>query len=811
MNLAGALILAAAVLYVTFFPAAGLPALGPAFNPTTGAWTMTADAQVTNRMLHIAGLRQPVSVVLERDGTAHISAQTDHDLFLATGYVHARFRLFQMDLMRRQGGGRLSEVVGKAAVDSDRFELQLGLLRTAQAEWAQLQTDDQSRQALVAYAQGVNDRIAEAESMHQLDAMFTLLGYQPQPWSPIDSLLVKGDMTQTLNFTDTPLVMALLKKSLGADLSSEWFPILPPNQQSPYDIGPYAKPTIGPIETMSEVTDAEAKSAAALYQRLAALPPGLVAKGGASNNWAVGGAKSTSGGALLAGDPHLHLTLPAIWFQLTMDSPGYHAAGVGLPGTPIVLIGHNEHIAWTLTDAQNQQTFFYQEHEDAAHPGRYLWNGSWQNYKTVSYEIPVQGAKTQHLDVKLSVHGPVISERGQTTSVWWTGNLPSQDLGVLLRIGQAGSFAEFRNALRSWFAPTHNFIYADDRGNIGLISAGYYPLVAKGQPWLPMPGTGEFDVIGTIPFDDIPQAYNPPDNILWSANQRQVTSSYPYYIGTASNFFDAGYRANEIHRVLSQPGKLSADDMSALQTDTRDSLAAEIVPVLLQSLSKERLNAKESAAVDLLRSWDFRMETNSAAATIWWYFWGWYLDETFKPWWKSRAVPVDYGVVFDALGQDLEAWTLHDPGNRAFSAPGVGSRTAPDAQRKSFHKLIGDLTKQLGPDPRSWSYGKVHKRVLENLADVSGLNYGPRPDRGDGNTPLAAGGYPSTDGPSWRMVVDWGAQTFQAIYPGGQSENPASDWYTDRVDAWWAGRLNPMLTAGEAAGAGGIHTWSLQP
>ena len=811
LNLVGALIVSAAVLYVTFFPAPGLPALGPAFNPTTGAWTMAADAQVTNRVLHLAGLRQPVSVVLERDGTAHISAQTDHDLFLATGYVHARFRLFQMDLMRRQGAGRLSEVVGKAAVNSDRFELQLGLLRTAQAEWKQLQTDDQSRQALVAYAQGVNDRIAEAESMHQLDAMFTLLGYQPQPWSPIDSLLVKGDMTQTLNFTDTPLVMALLKKSLGADLSSEWFPILPPNQQSPYDIGPYAKPTIAPIETMSEVTDAKAQSAAALYQRLAALPPGLVAKGGASNNWAVGGAKTTSGGALLAGDPHLHLTLPAIWFQLTMDSPGYHAAGVGIPGTPIVLIGHNEHIAWTLTDAQNQQTFFYLEHEDAVHPGRYLWNGGWQNYKTVSYEIPVQGAQTQHLDVKLSVHGPVISERGQTTSVWWTGNLPSQDLGVLLRLGQAGNFGEFRSALRGWLAPTHNFIYADDRGNIGLISAGYYPLVAKGQPWLPMAGTGEFDVIGTIPFDDIPQAYNPPDNILWSANQRQVTNSYPYYIGTASNFFDAGYRANEIHRVLSQPGKLSADDMSALQTDTRDSLAAEIVPVLLQSLSKERLNAKESAAVDLLRSWDFRMETNSAAATIWWYFWGWYLDETFKPWWKSRAVPVDYGVVFNALGQDLEAWTLHDPGNRAFSAPGVGSRTAPDAQRKSFHKLIGDLTKQLGPDPHSWSYGKVHQRVLENLAEVSGLNYGPRPDRGDGNTPLAAGGYPSTEGPSWRMVVDWGAKTFEAIYPGGQSENPASDWYTDRVDSWWAGRLNPMLTAGEADAAGGIHTWSLQP
>ena len=803
--------MSAAVLYVTFFPAPGLPALGPAFNPTTGAWTMAADAQVTNRMLHIAGLRQPVSVVLERDGTAHISAQTDHDLFLATGYVHARFRLFQMDLMRRQGAGRLSEIVGKAALDSDRFELQLGLLRTAQAEWSALPAGDPARDVFIAYAQGVNDRIAEAESIHELDAMFTLLGYRPQPWSPIDSLLVKGDMTQTLNFNDTPLVMALLNKSLGADLASEWFPIVPPNEQSPYDPGPYPKATIAPIETMRQVSDAEAESAAALYQRLASLPSGLIAKGGASNNWAIGGARSSSGGALLAGDPHLHLTLPAIWFQLTMDSPGYHAAGVSIPGTPIVLIGHNEHIAWSLTDAQNQQTFFYQEREDKSHPGQYKWNGAWQTYKTVSYNIPVAGGQTQHLAVKLSVHGPVISERGQTTSVWWAGNLPSQDLGVLLRIGQASNYAEFRDALRDWYSPTHNFIYADDRGNIGLISAGYYPQVAKGQPWLPMSGTGESDVTGTIPYDDIPQAYNPSDHILWSANQRQVTNAYPYYIGTAFNFFEPPYRSNEIHRVLSQPGKLSADDMMALQTDTRDWLAAEIVPVLLQSLSKEQLNARESAAVDLLRGWDFRMETSSAAATIWWYFWGWYLDETFKPWWKSRAVPVDYGVVFNALGQDLEAWTLHDPGNRAFSAPGVGSRTAPDAQRKSFHKLIGDLTKQLGPDPHSWSYGKVHQRVLENLAEVSGLNYGPRPDRGDGNTPLAAGGYPSTDGPSWRMVVDWGAKTFEAIYPGGQSENPASDWYTDRVDAWWAGRLNPMLTAGEAAGASGIHTWTLQP
>jgi penicillin amidase len=810
VNAVAALVVSAAVLYAAFIGAGPLPALGPAFNPTTGAWTMAAAAHLSNQTLHLAGLQQPVRVSLEADGTAHIVAQTDHDLFLTTGYVHARFRLFQMDLMRRQGEGRLSEVVGKAAVDSDTFELQLGLLRTAQLEWSQLPADDPSRLAAVAYAQGVNDRISEAESTHQLDAMFALLGYQPKPWTPVDSLVVKGDMTQTLNFTDTPLVIAQLDKSLGADLASEWFPILPPNRQSPYDPGPYSSPTRAPIETMRQVTGAEAATASDLYQRLAALPAGLVATGGASNNWAVAGTKSTSGGALLAGDPHLHLTLPAIWFQLTMDSPGYHASGVSIPGTPIVLIGHNQHIAWSLTDAQNQQTFFYEEHEDAAHPNQYFWKGAWRTYKTVSYDVPVLGGATQHLTVKLSVHGPVITERGQTTSVWWAGNLPSQDLGVLLRVGQASDWQEFRNALRDWHTPTHNFVYADDKGNIGLISAGYYPLVADGEPWLPMPGTGEDDVTGTVPYDQIPQVYDPPAGIIWSANQRQVTNDYPYYIGTASNFFDPGYRANEIHRVLSQGGKLSAADMMALQTDTRDFLASEIVPVLLQTLSSEQLNPAESAAKDLLQGWDYRMETNSAAATIWSSFWQAYLSETFDPWWKSRAVSIDRQEVDDALGQDLEAWTLGDTANRAFSSPGTGQRTAFNVMRKAFQATVSKLTKTLGSSPKSWTWGRVHTRELENLAQVSGLSYGPRADRGDANTPLAAGGDPSTHGPSWRMVVDWGSGSFSGIYPGGQSENPASSWYTNRVDTWWSGLYAPMVTADQAASAKGTVTWSLR-
>ena len=811
VNFGAAVVAAAALLYAAFFGAGPLPALGPAFNPATGAWTMAADAASYGpQTLHLTGLTQPARVVLEADGTAHIVAATDHDLFLATGYVHAKFRLFQMDLLRRQGEGRLSEVVGKAALDSDRFELQLGLLRTANAEWSQLALSDQSRVALEAYAQGVNDRISEAERQHQLPAMFTLLGYQPQPWTPIDSLIVKGDMTQTLNFTDTPLVMALLERSLGPDLTSEWFPVLPPNQQSPYDPGPYRSATVpAPIVAMPAVSDAQAASDAALYARLTALPPGLVATGGASNNWAVAGSKTASGGALMAGDPHLHLTLPAIWYQLSMDSPNYHASGVSIPGTPVVLIGHNRHISWSLTDAQNQQTFFYNEREDSAHPNQYFWQGAWHAYETVSYDIPVLGSSPDHLTVKLSVHGPAISERGLTTTVWWAGNLPSQDLGVLLRIGQASDFTGFRDALRDWYSPTHNFVYADDQGNIGLISAGYYPQVAKGQPWLPLPGTGEYDVTGTIPYDDIPQIYDPPSGVVWSANQRQVADDYPWYIGTASNFFDPGYRANEISRVLAQGKKFTPADMMALQTDTRDYLASEIVPMLLHALSGEQLDETEAKAQAALAAWDDRMDTTSAAASIWSTFWQEYLSTTFDPWWKSHNVKVDRAELDDALGQDLEAWTLRDQTNPAFTLIG-SAQNAQDVMKESFHATVTSLVARLGTDPTQWTWGRLHQRTLENLADIKGLNYGPRPDRGDSRTPLAAPDFPSTHGPSWRMVVDWGAGTFQGIYPGGQSENPAAAWYTNRVDTWWDGRYAPMLDATAAASAPHAVTWSLE-
>jgi penicillin amidase len=252
------------------------------------------------------------------------------------------------------------------------------------------------------------------------------------------------------------------------------------------------------------------------------------------------------------------------------------------------------------------------------------------------------------------------------------------------------------------------------------------------------------------------------------------------------------------------------DDMMALQTDTRDFLASEITPILLDALSTGGLSPGEQQASLLLARWDYRMEVDSTAATVWSTFWQSYLAATFDGVWKAKGVTVDRGEVEDALGQDLEAWTLNDHANPGFSVGGT-TRTAGDVMRIAFRDAVSKLTKQLGSDPNKWTWGRVHFRVIENLAQISGLDYGPRPERGDANTPLAAGGFPSTHGPSWRMVVDWGSKSFNGIYPGGQSENPASGWYDDRVDAWFEGRYSPMLTADQASASAGAISWSLQP
>ena len=837
VNLAAALVVSVVLLGILGFGYGTTPALGPALDPGRGAWTSAAGGEpARSETLGVKGLQHPVTVTFTSHGVAAVSAATDHDMFLALGYVHAEFRLSEMDEARRLGEGRLAQLGGPSDLPSDEFELRLGLLRTAQQEWAQMPKASLAAQALTAYAQGVNDDIAQVRASGQWPAVFSLPGVYPAPWTPVDSLVIQGVLTQELDFTSIPLDYALLERSLGAARTMAWFPVIAKNAQTPYDPGPYAKPALTPIapgaaSTMTgppavasstpgagttarpAVTGPQAEAAWTLLAQLSQLPAGQLHEYPDSNAWAANGPAVAGGGALLAGDPHLPQTLPSVWYEVALSAPGFDVAGVSVPGLPGILIGHNARIAWSLTDTQNQATMFYDERTLRSRPGQYYWDGKWRKMQVVHYTIPVRGAATRHLTVDLTVHGPVMTQAGQTTSVDWMGNVPSPDLQAMLKVNQAASFSQFKAALATWYAPTQNFVYADANGNIGAISAGYYPQVGVGcQPWLPMSGTGRCDVTGVIPYAAEPQAYDPPGHVLATANQRPVTAAYPWFIGTSANFFDPGYRAATIYAALrGRSAPLTTAAFAAVQTSLTDQLAARIVPKLLTALDGASLSSSERAELPLLANWNATMAENSAAASVWWTFWGDYVADVFQPWWNQAKVPVrkDLAGLAVSVGQfslveDLEAWTLGDPANPAFSLPSGQPRTAAQVMRKAFATAVTHLAATLGGAPSSWTWGRLHTREFPAVSGADGLGYGPRPAGGDLFTPDAAdGGLTATTGPSWRMIVSLSGAGVSAegVYPGGQSENPASPWYDDQVPLWWDGRYLPVPVPGRAAGS----------
>ena len=731
VHVVAAVAASAIVLGVLAFGYGPVPALGSILDPGRGVWTSAASGVLPHsQSLDIPGLEHPVSVSFTAQGVPSILAADDNDLYLAQGYVEASFRLAEMDMDRRLGEGRLAQLGGPSDVASDEFELRLGLARTAAEEWAATPFSSPAGRELLAYSRGVNDYIAHARATGTWPAVFTLAGVYPASWTPVDSLVVQEVLTQELDFTTTPLDYALLERSLGAKRTMAWFPVDAANPQAPYDPGPYRYAGVTPIDAgtassaggigaavpgagtalggektaTGDVTAGTAQAAASLLAEVGQLPAGQVHAYPDSNAWAANGPVVSGGLSMLAGDPHLPLTLPSVWYQVSLDVPDLAVSGVSLPGLPGIVIGHNAHIAWSLTDVQNQSTLFYAEQTSKNHPDEYYWQGSWRRMIQKHYTIDVRGGAPVKLTVDITVHGPIMTQDGQTMAVDWMGNAPSPDVAVMGEISRAGDFKQFWAALAAWKAPTQNFVYADDAGNIGAISAGYYPQVAYGDPWLPLPGTGGDDVIGVIPYTAVPQAYDPPGHVIATANQRPVSPSYPYYIGTSEDFFDAGYRADTIYAYLRGHSSMSPADFAALQASVTDPLASQIVPSLLAALRGDpALNGTKQLAMRQLSGWNHAMSADSAAAAIWYTFWSDYVSTVFQPWWTEARVPVakdPSGLSPDveqaSLDEDLQAWTLTDPASPAFTPPGHARRTAAQAMRTAFADAVAQLSARFG-------------------------------------------------------------------------------------------------------------------
>jgi penicillin amidase len=811
-----------------------IPALGSALLPGHGAWASAAGGDaVTGQTLALPGLSSPVQVAFTQQGLASVTSATDDNLFEALGYVHARFRLAEMDAERRLAEGRLAQLTGPSGVVSDKFELRLGLLGIAQREWAAMPKSSAAARALVAYARGVNAYLAQVRASGDWPAVFSLARVYPANWTPVDSLAVQEALTQELDFTTQPLDDELLERSLGVQRTEDWFPVMPSSPQRPYDPGPYRHPGPAPVSgqltsATSGVSSAGARAAAAILAQTDTLPAGVVHGTPDSNGWAANGPKVADGGAMLAGDPHLLQTLPSIWYEVALSAPGLNVSGVSIPGVPGVLIGHNAHIAWSITNTQNQSVLFYDEQTSASRPGEYLWDGQWRRMKVVHYEIPVRGGATQQLAVDVTVHGPVLTQAGQTVSVDWMGALGSPDLADMLSFDAANNFAQFKAALASWRSPTLTFVYADDKGNIGAIAPGYYPQVRHGDPSLPMPGTGADDVAGTIPFAAVPQVYDPPSHVIVSANQRPVSAAYPYYIGTSADFFDPGYRANAEYAYLAGRDGMHEGAFAHLQSDLDDQLASVVVPRLLTALRtaprSTPLSPLERYAMNTLSKWNDQMTATSAGASIWWTFWDDYLSATFQPWWTADKVPVHLdraGLAVEngqfSLDEDLEMWTVSDQGDPAFSPPGSPAGDADSVMRTAFATAVAHLSAELGEGPANWEWGKLHSRQFLSITGASALGYGPKAAGGDPWTPDAAAGGGNGGaviGPSWRMIVSWtgaGQPDGEGIYSGGQSENPASPWYENLVSDWWSGSYLPMPAASPGSASANSVTWELRP
>ncbi|MFC7549660.1 penicillin acylase family protein [Plantactinospora sp. GCM10030261] len=831
-------VLAAAVsallLLVLAVGAGTVPALGPALNPGAGVWGSAADARpVQSRTVQITGMTAPVTVDFDAIGTPAVRAGSDDDLFAAQGYLHASFRLTQLDLERRMAHGRLAELVGPAGVESDTFELQSGLLRTARSQWAATAPDSPAARALTAYSRGVNARLAEVRESGEWPAVFALTGVYPEDWTPVDSLAVQGLLSQNLSYSTRSLDYALLQEAFGTARTMQFFPVNPPNEQRPYDPGPYRNLGVDPLPAGGNANAATpalapagpppapnprstaltATAAADILATVDRLPQPRVHTYPMSNAWAANGPVVEGGAAMLAGDPHLQLTLPSFWYQMALAAPGTDVAGATLIGLPGVVIGRNRNIAWSITDVQNQSTVFYVEKTSPDRPGEYFWKGAWRQMESTWHSINVRGAAPVRLEVQRTVHGPVMTQKGMTTSVAWMGNYHSSSVDAILAVNKAADYGQFRAALAQWHSPTVNFAYADDRGDIAVLAAGYFPVIQADQPWFPLSGTGEQDIVGVIPYGATPEVHNPPGHVVATANQRPVGANYPYYLGTSLAAYDSGYRARRIYHALEGRRGLTTEDFRALQNDLTDELASLIRPKLRDALTASASPA-ERAALDVLTGWDVRMTGASAGATIWWTFWDTYLREVFDPWWTGvkDVSSLKVTTARAGLNQNLEHWTLRDPGNAVFTPPGAARRDAAGAMRDAFRKTVQQLTVELGADPAAWRWDRVHTVEIPSLLEAGPLGYGPSPAGGHRWTVNSAEGERSSSfGPSYRLIVDWtGPSSAQAwsIYPGGQSENPVSEWYRNLLPDWEQGRLRDFPLAGNrSTGA----RWTLRP
>jgi len=776
----------------------------------------------------VSGLQARVEVKRDARGVPHLRAKSLDDLMFAQGYVTAQDRLWQMDLSRRLAFGELAEVFGEAALRFDVENRPLGFRQAA--ERAVQEMDPDSRRLLAAYANGVNEFISTHRD--RLPIEFRLVRYQPRPWQEIDCLGVALNMSKFLSTTWPDKLMrerirSKLSPELYADLFPDHSPLDHPVAESMGTVasGPAWREQVVPqggivpakaagqiqMDSRLRGNDGGFHPAAPAYGNVLAaagfgvLPPDSIP---GSNNWVVSGAHTQSGKPLLANDPHLSHSVPSVRYMIHLQAPDLNVSGVSLPGLPLVVIGHNQRIAWGMTNTAPDVQDLYSESFNLSEPNKYLHNGVWVDAEVRDEVIKVHNQRDLRLTVKTTRHGPVISHEGnRDLALQWTTLQPHAVRFPFLKIDRAENWPQFTDALRDFTGPMQNFVYADVDGNIGFYAAGWVPIRASDDGTFPSIGsTDDHDWTGYIPFESLPHAYNPPGGIIATANGRVVPDDYPYFI---THNWDASYRTARIFQLLESKNSLTVPDMLRIQTDIH-TLQDEWLAKQLLAASHTRPPASADAqyALTLLGNWDGEARADSAATLV---------SEV------TRHALLDR-IVQPKLGDDLSGyrwpmstiflqtvlehqWTRWlPPGDADFNATLMASLE--DAVQR-IPALVGSHRHD------DWQWGKTipltFQHRLSNNIPLFGrfLNIGPVPQAGTGSTVKQT---TPTLGPSMRMVVDF--SNFDASVENitlGESEEFLSPYYKDQFDAWYNGRSFPMLFSDAAVESGTTHLLVLEP
>ncbi|RLD32267.1 MAG: penicillin acylase family protein, partial [Bacteroidetes bacterium] len=546
-----------------------------------------------NQEVVLNGLVNEVIVYRDSYAIPHVYAKNEDDLYRTVGYIMAQDRLWQMDLLRRVTQGRLSEIFGEDFVKTDLF---LRALRMPEkSAMIKAEADPKILQSFVSFAKGVNDYIEE--NMKKLPPEFAILGYKPEMWKPEHSLNIIGYMAWDLakgTYTSEITIYKLIQK-FGIENIGDLIPDIAEQENIVY-------PDFV-IDSMLLDGQADLVHASEQLDEL-----GLKVFLG-SNNWAVSGKKSISGKPLMANDMHLDISAPGIWYQIhEVTESGLNVTGVAVPGQPLIIAGHNEDIAWGMTNLYTDDIDLYLEKINSDNPDEYWFNGEWTPLEVRTEIIKVKGAEEVVMENRFTHRGPVISgfkDLEQAISMKWIGNVKSNELRSVYLLNHTENWMDFKNALKTFISLGQNMVYADKEGNIGLYAAGAVPL-RKGVGYLIRSGqTDEYDWKGLVPFEEMPHVYNPESGMVSSANNKTVGNDYPYYIGL---LYSQGYRLNRIREMLNEEEKLSVEDFARMQADQKSWLVKEFLPDILNVLNGRDLNESEKTGLTVLSGWNGIME-----------------------------------------------------------------------------------------------------------------------------------------------------------------------------------------------------------